>query len=135
MKHSVESMLDIVSVHKPDAWATGTHNSAAIDTIRFSEEAFFVKVGTVGSGTVTVHIEESDDGSTGWTNITGATTATLSSDNDEARIALRSEVHKRYIRAVAVVATGAVDFSVDMVKTVFDQTSALTSTWIKPAAS
>ena len=132
MNHSPESLFEFVDPHKPDGWAAGTHNSAAIDMIRFSQFALRTRVGTVGGGTATVHVEESDDGSTGWTDVTGMTTASLATNDATANLTCPMEGRKRYLRVVLVVATATVEVCTTGVKLAPDHSDVLTDTWIKP---
>lgn len=102
-----------------DAHAVGTVNGAAVDTNFANGVRMLASIDNVGaSGTIEAKIQDSDDGTTGWADVVGATTGVLS-----AVPALLSEVivfnllgsdtakHKRFVRGVFVVAVNAVDAS------------------------
>jgi hypothetical protein len=102
---------------QPDAHATGNVEGDAVDCAGIEEVLVVLDAGIVG-GTVNVHVEESANGSTGWADITGAAFTEVDSDNDDAVYQGRIKItpsRERYLRAYAVVATAAGDFSVLMV--------------------
>lgn len=108
MKFSTPSSLATVDTHESKSWGTGANNGAAIDCLMYREAMFHVRVGVIGSSaTVTLTVEESDDGSTGWTAVTGATTGALAASQDVGRISVDLEKRKRYLRAVMTNATAA----------------------------
>ncbi len=97
--------------HKPDAWATGAANSAAIDTQKFRQAAFYVNLADKGAaGTLDYKIQESDDGSTGWTDVSGAAITQLTA-NGTARVSVNVNAtgRGRYLRAVMTVGGNTVD--------------------------
>lgn len=77
----------------------------AVDTQGYRDGMLVISVGDLDTGdgneTYAFHIEESDDGSTGWTDVSGAT-ATVTADNEVAvvRVAELNVARKRYLRAV-----------------------------------
>jgi hypothetical protein len=95
---------------RPQSIGVGTLNGLAVDAQSFDEAMVVLDVGTLTTGSLTVTVEESVDGSTGWTAVAGAAFAAVTSANDEAvyvgTITLEGS-RKRFLRAVAVVATAA----------------------------
>lgn len=91
----------------PASSAAATVNGAAIDTQGFNSLAFVgscgAASGTPSAQSVIYKLQESDDGSTGWGDITGAVAAALTANNSTAKIPLNVQGRKRYIRAVATV--------------------------------
>lgn len=103
----------VMNAIQPASRAAGTVNGAAQDMDGFGEASFILQTGAIDAGItdVSVAIEESDDGSTGWTAITGAETTALDGDDDGAiptvavRLAGRAAgTRKRYLRPVLTVA-------------------------------
>lgn len=108
--------LKAVQAIQADAHAAGTVNGSAIDTKGFHEVLVALNAGANGSsGTVDVKVQESDDGSTGWVDITGAAFVQVTESNDVAiyqgRVRM-TPTRKRYLRVVAVVGTATCDLGV-----------------------
>ncbi len=107
----------VVKAHvgiKPDNHSAGTITGTGIDTLNFQHAMIVVHAGTNGSsGTVNVHVEESDSLATGYTDVTGAafTEITEANDNTVYVGALLLNPRKRYIRVIMVVGTAACDAS------------------------
>lgn len=85
---------------------TADENGSAIDTKGFGSAVLTVSAGdidtTSGNETYAFNVEESDDGSTGWAAISGASVA-VTADNDVKLIrleGLNTGSRKRYLRAV-----------------------------------
>ena len=98
--------------------SASTVNGAAIDRLGFDEALVVVNSGTNGtSGTVDIKIQESEDGSTGWADVSGASFAQITESNDNTVYVGRLNLsgRKRYIRVVAVVGTAACAFGVDVI--------------------
>ncbi len=94
----------------------GANNGAAIDTIGSDAARFTLQCATIGAVAIDLKIQESDDGSTGWADITGAAIASLgdANDNELRRIDIdlgRLRNRKRFIRPV-LTAGGATTMSV-----------------------
>jgi len=100
--------------------AASTVNGAAVDTIGFEDCLVVLIAGTAGaSATVDVVIQESSASGSGFAAITGAAFTQVTTANDltvyVGRISLLGR--KRYLRAVATVATAASIASVQFVLT------------------
>lgn len=81
----------------------GTANGAAIDRQGFESCVLHVMNGAVsGSDTFTVDakLQESADGSTGWTDITGAAVEQSTTDDNSLEVDVDLSGAKQYIRAV-----------------------------------
>lgn len=81
---------------------TASGNGSAVDTLGYNDVEVIIAAGTIdlasGNETYAFSVEESADGSTGWTAISGATnTVTASNQNKTIRVGKPS---KRYVRAV-----------------------------------
>ena len=95
----------------PQSIAQGASvNGASVDAKEFAEARLTGFGGAIASGlTTTVKAQESADGSTGWTDITGATMSFADTDDDSVKtvaIRLLGGTRKRYLRAVVTVASG-----------------------------
>ena len=98
----------IVAVVNPANNNNAATNSAAIDMSRFHEAMFVLLLGAVDN-TTDFKLQESVDGSTGWTDISGKSITQLGSndDNKQAVINLKSaEMTKRYARSVVTNGNG-----------------------------
>lgn len=92
----------------PDATAATTKNLAAgttdvnssvLDLLGDFDVNIVIDMGAVtATGTGTFQLQRSDDGSTGWTNITGASYAWTDADTNKTVTLCVSEVVNRYIR-------------------------------------
>jgi hypothetical protein len=96
---------------------TGDQNGPAIDMQGFESAVLAITMGTAADGTVTFGVEESDNGSTGWTDVSGASvvlTGTGDADDDSAQFAtVRADGVKRYIRVTSDhSASNAADYGV-----------------------
>lgn len=106
MRSVFDEVLSKVSV-RPQAATAGALNGGAVDTAGFSSAmAIFengAATGTPDSYTVDGKIQESADGSTGWTDVTGATITQITADNKSAQVRIEGlgTSRKRYLRAVA----------------------------------
>lgn len=96
-----------------------TTNGSAVDTVQsggMQDVVLIVDAGTVTDGTHAITVQESADGSTGWTNVAAGnltgTLPSLTSSADEAVTMVAVRPTKRYVRAVSTVtgspATGGV---------------------------
>ncbi|MDQ5854009.1 MAG: hypothetical protein M3380_18470 [Chloroflexota bacterium] len=101
---------------RPGVHGVGTINGATIDRYNpsaagdgFRRAVFIFAAGTAGAGaSVAVKVQDSDDGST-WTDIPGAAFAPITPSNHNSNYVLDLDLlgRKRYLRAVATVATAA----------------------------
>lgn len=89
--------------------SAGANNGGWIDTRNFQGDlAFTVQLGAV-TGSVIVKIQDAtDSGGTGAADITGATTASLSTANTATNLVLPCSKSRGWVRAVATVTTGPV---------------------------
>jgi len=87
------------------ATRTADANGVAVDTQGYTDGMLQVIAGDIdlanADETYAVTVEESDDGSTGWVAVSGAST-TVTADNQlkEIRLAELNLTRKRYLRAV-----------------------------------
>lgn len=92
----------------PDATAATTKNlaagttdvnSSALDLLGGTQFNIVIDMGAVtATGTGTFQLQYSNDGSTGWTNITGASYAWTDADTNKTVTFCVSEVVNRYVR-------------------------------------
>lgn len=100
--------------HRSQSWGTGAQNSAAVDCLFYGQAAFSVRVGVIGaSGTVDAVVQESDTGSSGWTDVPGngpsskaAITQITATDGTD-RIAVSTRGRKRYLRLAMTIGVAA----------------------------
>lgn len=89
----------------PAAARTADANGTAVDTQGFDNGVVVIAAGTIDTAdtneTYAFNVEESDDGSTGWTAVTGAT-ASVTASNQVRYIRLRelNVSRKRHLRVV-----------------------------------
>ena len=88
---------------------TSTTNGSAVDTLGYHDGMVEILAGTIdvssGNETYAFSVEHSDDGSTGWTAVSGLTnTVTANNQTKEIRLAELNVVTKRYLRVVATLA-------------------------------
>ena len=98
----------IVAVVNPANNNNATANSAAIDMSKFHEAMFILLLGAVDN-TTDFKLQESTDGSTGWSDISGKAITQLggTDDNKQAVINLKTaEMSKRYARGVVTNVNG-----------------------------
>jgi hypothetical protein len=80
-----------------------TQNSSAVDTTGMSDiEIFWVATASAGAATA-VKVQESDDGSTGWADVTGAALTTFpdtAGDFGSLYVSRSGTGHKQYLRFV-----------------------------------
>lgn len=104
--------LSSIAYFKPiDTGVTSTANGTAINTLGYDSVVIAVRTTTAAASTNTVKLQESADGSTGWTDITGATFAVAASKTDQMNLIdvnLQQGVRKQYLRTVMTI-TGTVN--------------------------
>ena len=112
MHYTLET-TKVVNAIVPAVRAAGTVNGAAQDTVAYDEANWILQTGAIDAGITDVHvaIEESDDGSTGWTAIGSASSVVIDGDDDNAipTIGIRlggraAGARKRYQRPVLTIA-------------------------------
>lgn len=95
----------------PRAAVAGAINGTAIDTEGYSDAVAIVTVGattgTPDSFTVAAKVQESADGSTGWTDVTGAAIATVTAASKTGEIAVPIASRAAAARYIRVVVTPA----------------------------
>src|SRR4051812_25501647 len=75
--------------------------NGGVDMQKFRRALFVVLTGTVtGGGSLSVKLQESTDGSSSWTDISGATLTAITASNKAATLEVRADqMTKRYVRA------------------------------------
>ncbi|NLW92375.1 MAG: hypothetical protein GXY34_12350 [Syntrophomonadaceae bacterium] len=86
---------------------------AAVEVIGYRVLAL-LEAGDCSAGTVTVKLQDRDSVSESWVDVTGGAFAAVTSANDNLTYELEYTSGKRYLRAVATVATGACVFGVSI---------------------
>lgn len=86
--------------------------TAAIDAANFSHVQFFLMVSTGAGERAGLKLQESDDGSTGWSDISGAVVVVNANSSANLSNALRTilldhKKYKRYIRGMIDIVQGA----------------------------
>lgn len=109
---SVYDAIKSVFMLRPQA-ATSTQTGAAIDTLGYNSASAALEVGAVSGTTPTLDatIQESADGSTGWTTIETYTQVTASNNSQVKRIEGLGTSRKRYLRTVATIAGTSPSFA------------------------
>lgn len=107
MRNTFESGVKAVSSIVPQAAVAGAVTGTAVDTIGFGDAMAVISIGattgTPTSFTVNAKVQESADGSTGWTDKTGAAivAGTVASKVAQIPISIaKSAASKRYVRLV-----------------------------------
>lgn len=111
MRPDLGNNLDVKeSIAPAAARANGTVNGSAVDLKEYGGRLSAILHSAAGSGTtpvLAVKLQESDDGSSGWSDISGATfTNVTDAATSLQKIAFDADSAKRYVRAVATI-TGA----------------------------
>jgi len=92
-----------------------TVTGAAADLLDYEGPVAIVQNHGTGTGTLDGKIQDSADGSTGWTDVTGATFTQATTTASCQTIALQSKQVRRYIRYVGTIVTGPQNVSVTLV--------------------
>ena len=81
--------------------SSASTGNSGIDMQKFRRALFVILTGTVtAGGSLSAKLQESADGSTGWTDIAGAALAAITASNKAATLELRADqMTKRYVRA------------------------------------
>ncbi|ADO68705.1 hypothetical protein [Stigmatella aurantiaca] len=100
-------LVAIRSGTAPAAVVAGSRNSAAVDRRGFDSCVLAAQTGSASGGptslTLAAKLQESADGSTGWTDVAGAAIEPLISENGVARVNVRLPTAKRYLRVTETV--------------------------------
>lgn len=102
---------------------TGTVTGVGVDTKDFDSLMLLIASGVVtATGTVDIHLEESDVLGSGYTAIAGAlaTQITVANDQTQNLIRIKCKNFKRYIRAIAVIGTDTAEFGASFLLGKFD---------------
>jgi hypothetical protein len=104
--HNIGSIIKCQASIAPKNAAAGTTNGAAINRLDFGSCVLHLACGPASGGpsaqTVDAKLQESEDGSTNWTDITGAAVTQLTADNTESQVDVNLLLVKKHIRAVVV---------------------------------
>lgn len=111
MRRSTYSNSTFVTSLAPAAARTTSANGTSVDRMQtlqaYRSAMLVVHAGTVTDGTHAVKVQESADGSTGWTDVAAGnlqgSLPSLSSSADEAVTMVGVRPTKRYLRAVSTV--------------------------------
>lgn len=110
MSDVFSNVLSKVTV-RPVAAVAGAVNGAAVDSLGYGNLMAVVEVGattgTPGSFSVAAKVQESADGSTGWTDITGAAITSITAADKSAQIGVYDISGKTRLRYYRVVVTPA----------------------------
>jgi uncharacterized phiE125 gp8 family phage protein len=98
----------------PASRAAGNHAGTGVDVLNSQTVVYVVSGTNEATGTLDVHIEESDDDVT-YTDWDGGTFDQITTANDNATYEKEYTGNKQYIRAYATVANAACVFGVDVV--------------------
>ena len=108
LQRSIGSFIKPISAIKVQDSAAQAINGAAQDRVGFASCVVFAASGdATGAPTaqaVDVKLQDSADGTTGWTDIAGAAVATLAADDSAAEIDVDLSSARQFVRAVAIVA-------------------------------
>lgn len=104
---SVGSYIKTVVGVAAAASAAGARNGAAIDRDGYDSCVLFAQAGAATGApttrTLDAKIQESEDGTTGWTDVEGAAIAQIAADNGSAKVNVDLSGVQRYIRVVQTV--------------------------------
>ncbi|AWV23925.1 Phage protein [Roseomonas mucosa] len=105
MSHNIGPVLSL-----SPAARTASANGTAVDLLGFGEAAVLVTIGTWTDGTHTPKLQESDNGTSGWTDVAagdliGGFSVVNSAGGGNAVQRVSYIGNKRYIRAVLTVAS------------------------------
>lgn len=93
---------------------TATLTGAAVDVRDIEGDIAIVQDVGVVSGTAPTldgKIQDSDDGSTGWADVTGATFTQVTASNSKQKIVVSASAAKRYVRYVGTIAGTSPSFT------------------------
>jgi hypothetical protein len=111
---SVYDAIKAVFSIRPQS-ATSNVNGSAVDTSGYNSAAVVLEVGAVSgtNPTLNVKIQESADGSTGWTDVAGAvfTQVTAANNSQIIRVEGLGTSRQRYLRAVATLGGTSPNFT------------------------
>ncbi len=85
---------------------TAAATGARVDLLDYTGGAIIVQNHGVSTGTLVGKIQDSADGSTDWTDVSGAAFTQSTTGADIKAIALQTKQVRRYIRYVGTVGTG-----------------------------
>jgi hypothetical protein len=122
-QHDIGAEVKAVTGINPVDQAAGTVNGGSIDRSGFLSCVLHLACGAASGAptaqTVDAKLQESADGSTGWSDITGAAVTQLTADNTESQVDVDLGTVKKFIRAVVTVGfTGGTSPSIPVAATV-----------------
>lgn len=100
---SPERLLDSQLGITPAGYAASTTNGSAIDMKSARYAVILPCVGALASATITLHVEESADGSSGWTDVAGTTQTITTQSSAQPFGLIRMHGRERYLRVVQVI--------------------------------
>ena len=85
----------------PQSLNNSSATTGGVDMQKFRRVLFIVQTGTVtGGGSLSVQLQQSADGSSSWTNITGTALTALTASSKIASVEMRADqMTNRYVRA------------------------------------
>jgi len=121
--HDVGAYVKPVAGINPTDSAAATINGSAIDRQGFQSCVLMVMAGAASGGptaqTVDAKLQESDNGTSGWADVSGAAVTTVSADNSSAEVDVDLATVKRYVRVVVTVGfTGGTSPTIPVASTV-----------------
>jgi len=103
----IGAYIKVLAGFSPQAAAGGAINGAAIDRMGFQSAVLHGRTGaatgTPTAQTYDLKLQDSADGSTGWTDIAGAAITQITAVDSEAEVNVNLAGAKKYIRAVGTV--------------------------------
>ena len=108
MRSIYDAVKSLVTVRPTNA-AAGAQTAEAVDTMGYNTAMVVIEVGAASGSptaqTVDAKVQESDDGSTGWTDVDGAAITQITADDQSALIRVEGlgTGRKRYLRVLATV--------------------------------
>lgn len=105
---SIGSFLTPAAGTVPAVVLAGTRNGAAIDRTGYQSCVLFAQTGAVtgspSTQSLAAKLQHSDDGSTGWADISGAAITAISAASSAAKVNVNLSTAKQYIRVVETAA-------------------------------
>lgn len=118
---TANKIAKVIKCVEPDAYGAGAVNGPAIDCRQFGQLLIALMLGTMGTNaTIDCKVQESADGSTGWTDVSGAAftqkNQAVVDDSDKTfQGSVGCQNRQRYMRVVMTVGTAASDVAVDAI--------------------
>lgn len=105
MLNTLQSLVFAQFASAETVATSATFNSSAVDTQGKGDLIVVIEPTATTGAASAVKLQESDDGSTGWADISGAALTTLPSGTDDGKyfgilLTKQGTAHKRYVRLV-----------------------------------